>query len=58
MNFVNADTLTPIMKMRRSEAERAWGGLVRLPTLAQEIKTVQQKERPDPTIFGMWEQRG
>jgi hypothetical protein len=25
MNFANADTLAPIMKMRRSETARAWG---------------------------------
>jgi hypothetical protein len=25
MNFANADTLAPIMKMRRSETVRAWG---------------------------------
>jgi hypothetical protein len=25
MNFANADTLAPIMKMRRSDTARAWG---------------------------------
>jgi hypothetical protein len=58
MNFANADTLAPIMKMRRSETARAWG----IVCSQHPIPNINE-EQLDPNTtsletFGRLEKRG